>query len=450
MSAIALPTSRIERLSTTRVVLWISITIALLIHIPIYPAIWDIVEQVFDRKKDETEQADSEVPVELDLDNDTMAVKQPDQAPPPPKPDTESPAPSSEMRDAEPPKPPADANPPDAAVPPDAPPDATTPDAAPLPIASETPPDKTPSSQVEAPPNPSGNVNNVEIILVGKQLRDHPVGEKMGKLLPNLKQWQDFFANAPIDAVKDADLIVLTGPQMRVSGQVDAIILWNIPMDRVKGALDGVVQRSKGSWLDGADTPTALGKADRADRMFVMVPDKQLLYVTPPPHPQKGEKEWTPDKLAEEEKKKVDKIMKFKPPKIDVPFAILISVKEPGKLSKFELPTALGTVKLQLIPSTVEKFVFRVDPLPNGEAQARIELWDDNVKDAEEDVGTANANWGLAQVGAHLGLKIDLPDATFTTKGRLIYAETKVTKEFLDSTFDLGVVMMNQENMPHK
>jgi len=302
-------------------------------------------------------------------------------------------------------------------------------------------------------------VNNVEIVLVGKQLRDHPVGEKMGKLLPNLKQWQDFFASAPIDAVKDADLIVLTGPQMARhspkdhvgSSQVDAIIVWNIPMDRVKGALDGVVQRSKGSWLEGANAPTALAKADDADRMFVMVPENQLLYVTPPPHPQKGEKEWTPDKLAEEEKKKVEKILKFKPPKQNLPFAILISVKEPGKLSKFPMDAGLlGKHDIQLIPSTVEKFVFRVDPLPNGEAQARIELWDDNVKDAESDVETANTNWGIAKLLAHAGLNIELPDATFTTKGRMIYAETKVTKEFLDSTFDLGVGMMNQENMPKK
>ncbi len=450
MSAIALPASRIQRLSTSRRVIGAAIAVALVVHAPIYPTLWNIIDSVLHKDKDDDAQVDSEVPVELDLDSDALAVKLPDQAPPPP-PKATTDANGDTPLDAG----PRDAGPPDAPIDAAPPPDAAPSDAGPPPIPDQTPQEKTPSEEVDAPPNPSGNVNNVEIVLVGKQLRNHPVGAKMGQLLPNLRQWRDFFADSNIDAVRDADLIVLTGPQMARhsrndkvgSGQVDGILVWNIPMDRVKGALDGVVKRSNGSWLEGAATPTALGSADDADRMFVMIPDKSMLYVTPPPHPQKGEK-WSDEEKVLEEKKKVEKILKFKPPKGDLPFAILVSVKEPGKLSRFAVPTGIGdmTMSLQLVPSTVEKFVFRVDPLPEGEAMARIELWDDNAKDAEADVSTVQSNWGLAQAGSHIALSIDLPDATFATKGRVIFADAKVTRGFLDATFALGVQMMNKEN----
>ena len=263
-------------------------------------------------------------------------------------------------------------------------------------------------------------------------------------LLSNLPPWRDIAQDSHVDLRNDGDLVVLTGSRAR---EMDAILVSKTPIDQMKSALDGLVKRSSGSWLDGAGEPTALGKVDESDRMFVFVGDKQLLYVTRPPRPKKGQ-QWSDAQQLDEDRHKVKKVAFFKPPNTDLPFAILVSIREPAKLSRFGVgaPTAFGHMEVQLVPSTVEKFVLRVDPLAASEANVRIELWDDNVKDATADLSTIQTNYGLVQAGGQLGLGILLPDATFSTNGRLIFAEARATKPLLESALRVAEKLAARHN----
>lgn len=121
---------------------------------------------------------------------------------------------------------------------------------------------------------------NIKVLIDTERLRNHPLGARIGKLLGSVYQWRDFFGPTGIDPVRDIDRIFITGPQLRDSSGVVALIQHSLAPERLKAAIDLLVQRDrKGSWLDGG-VPIAKARADRADRYFVM-PASNLLVVTP-------------------------------------------------------------------------------------------------------------------------------------------------------------------------
>lgn len=121
---------------------------------------------------------------------------------------------------------------------------------------------------------------NVKVLIDSQRLRGHPLGPRIGKLLGSIGQWRDFFGPTGIDPVKDIDRIFITGPQLRDSSGVVALIRHRIPEARLKEALNALVSRDpEGQWLEGK-VPTAKARADRAQRYFVL-PSANLLVVTP-------------------------------------------------------------------------------------------------------------------------------------------------------------------------
>jgi hypothetical protein len=121
---------------------------------------------------------------------------------------------------------------------------------------------------------------NVRLLIDSQRLRGHPLGPRVGKLLAGVHQWRDFFGPTGIDPVRDIDRIFVTGPQLRDSSGVVALIQHRIPKAKLRAALDALVARDpEGEWLDGG-TPVAKARADRADRYFV-TPSASLLIVTP-------------------------------------------------------------------------------------------------------------------------------------------------------------------------
>ncbi len=419
----------------------ICLVIALLVHVPILSlGAWSFIASLFqDRSEDEGAQ-EVEVPLELDVEDEPQKIDKSD-----PKsvdvqvvtdgPDAVPPPSDAGVPDAA----PVDAGAPDAA-PRDAAVDAPTDAPAPPPADAAPPPNQTPLESVRAPKNPSGNPNNVEIVLVGKVLRTHPIGVKLGQMLPNIKQWKDFFDNTGIDAVRDVDVMVIMGPQVVRSGQVDVMMVFNRPMTDIHAAVDKILGRSVpvGGWMDDTAVPAAEGKADGADRLFVLVPKQSELYVTPPPRQKKrnkSEPDWDEDAKSKAIKDKIAKIARLKAPSSDVPFAIHISVKEPGKLSYIDAPL-VGQV--QLIPDTFEKFVLRVEPLDDGGAMVRIELWDDTKENAMNDLDGIQAKYELAQTAASMGAKLALPSMRFHVEGRMIFGEAEAPRELLEKMVAIG------------
>lgn len=122
---------------------------------------------------------------------------------------------------------------------------------------------------------------NVQVLVHTDRVRQHPLGARVGPLLRNVYQWRDFFGPTQIDPIRDIDRMLIVGPQLRDSREVVAILQFNLPGERLRGAVDMLVQRDpEGGWQDGG-VPVAHAHADRGERAFVF-PSPQVLVVTPP------------------------------------------------------------------------------------------------------------------------------------------------------------------------
>lgn len=119
----------------------------------------------------------------------------------------------------------------------------------------------------------------VQLTVYSENIRSHPLGSRMGRLLAQLPQWQDFFGPSGLDPVANIDRLMLVGPDLADSSGLAVLIQHRIPPARLHGAVDALVQRSGGRWVEGG-VPTALARADRADRVFVM-PSRGLVVVAP-------------------------------------------------------------------------------------------------------------------------------------------------------------------------
>jgi hypothetical protein len=123
---------------------------------------------------------------------------------------------------------------------------------------------------------------NVRLIVYNERLRNHAMGPRVATLLSQAYQWRDFFGPAKLDPIHDVDRMLIAGPQFKQSSNVVAVLHYNVSQDRMKRAIDALVQRDApaGGWLDGG-VPAATAHADRAERLFVL-PAPNILVVAPP------------------------------------------------------------------------------------------------------------------------------------------------------------------------
>jgi len=124
---------------------------------------------------------------------------------------------------------------------------------------------------------------NVKIYISAKRLRKRRLlASQFGKLLLAIPQWNELLGGTRLDPMAHFDEVLLSAPQLRDARWLVAIIGYNIPSKRMKGAVDAVVQRSGsgGRWLDGYPVPVAaIGK--KGERRVVLVPKSRLLAVLP-------------------------------------------------------------------------------------------------------------------------------------------------------------------------
>ena len=418
------------------------LVVALAVHVPVLSlGAFAWLARLFDATAETSEVGEVEVPLDLDLDDEDATLKKGDGELPKDNPIAvvdDSPV-ENAVADA---GPPVDAGivdgGPDGSVVDAAPPDAMPPDA-PQPVVDDT----------KAPPNPSGNPNNVVVELVGKRLREHPVGLKLGQMLPTIRQWKEFFDNTGIDAVSDVDVMVIMGPQLvQDSSQVDVMMIINKPTAEVHDAVGTIIGRNKpkGAWLDGMPIPAAEGSAAGAARLFVMVPKQNELYITPPPKPKKGESDWSDEEKTKRYKEKIQKIERLKAPNADVAFAVHLSVREPGKLSKFDA----GVVEIHLIPSSFDRAELFAYPLASGGARVRLELLDDTAENAKKDLSDIQGNYDMLVTLGSSAVGLDLPALKFEAKEKKVVAETEVSREFLDQIVAKGEAAIAEGNKPRK
>ncbi len=419
-----------RRLASERALL-VCLAIALVLHLPATPYGRSLMHWLVGDDEEE-DQGEAIVPVEITLEEPSQEKTPPKVQPtsaPPPKP-AEAP-PKEEGTASQPPPPPP------------------APEPKPAPKV-ERAPRVSPVDGVADVKKLSKNPNNVSIIFVGSQLRTNSTGAKLGGLLASNAQWEGFFKGSDVDPVKDIDLMVLTGPQLSISGQVIAILRYSGDDKRIHAAIDNVVKSDKvsGAWLDDAPVPTARALADRQPRLFAMVPEKHLVYIIPSSYPDKKTRKRLEDKdqletfLKRADKKDAAQLERVKQGTFDdfadVDFAIKAYMVEPWKLmgkdGKVDLPVVGG---VELIPKTLDQATIVVVP-KGDEADVSVTLISESESTAPHDAVELNKSWGLIRVGASFEYKLDLPDLNFVAKGREVTASAHLTKAALEAAFDVG------------
>jgi hypothetical protein len=121
----------------------------------------------------------------------------------------------------------------------------------------------------------------VQILFNSNRLRGNPAGSAMGSLLTSLPDWKTFFEGTSIDPITDTDHLLIAGPQLRDSRDVVVWMQHRVPESDMHDAIDGLVKRTKGAWLEGTPIPAAVAEAHNHKRIFALVPGKKLLVIFP-------------------------------------------------------------------------------------------------------------------------------------------------------------------------
>src|SRR5262249_42246340 len=123
---------------------------------------------------------------------------------------------------------------------------------------------------------------NVQILLSGKVLRRTELGAGAPHLPLMIPEWHGFFEGSPIDPVKDLDHLLITAPRLKDdSSKMVAVMEYNLPADRVREAVDHVLHRTNGVWLEDAPVTTARARVGGAPRLFALLPERRLLVLLP-------------------------------------------------------------------------------------------------------------------------------------------------------------------------
>ena len=188
----------------------------------------------------------------------------------------------------------------------------------------------------------------VSLTVYSENVRKHPLGARVGRVMAQLPQWQDFFGPSGIDPVRDIDRIMLVGPDFRDTSGLAVLVQHSLPNGKIYNAVDALVKRSKGgAWLEGTKLPAAEVFADRAERVFV-IPSSYLVIVSP--------------MSAKASALSVPRTLRIPDPEGDE--ALVGILKQPGyAFQKHGAPLT--------IPPTIESLKYWITPLPDGGGNLR-------------------------------------------------------------------------------
>ena len=340
----------------------IAVAVAFLLHLPFVPSnlgAW--LQMVLQGHAADYDDRDAEalIPIDLDLMSDEPSPTAAGTPPPPPAGEP-PPAPvvpagdGTSIADAG----PVDAGPADAEAPRKKrpPSDAGIADDA-GPVDAGPPPLRDPISAAGGAGKISAKDPNVQVLIAGNVIRKHQLGAAFARILVLIPEWHQFFADSPIDPIRDLNHLLITAPRFRGdTSKVVAVMDFNVPEAKIKGAVDLIVQSAGGSWLDDTPIPTARAKIAAGDRLFALVPGKRLLVVLP--------------YESKDQLEGLKKSKGFTSSKV----GIVISMVNPARPFKglFALPETLKWMRLA------------VTPTPDGGADVSLEGGDASEKDAQK------------------------------------------------------------------
>lgn len=262
-----------------------ALVIAALLHFPLVPSRFlDWVRLALFHQVGDYDDKDAQavVPIDLDLLAKDPVAEPPAPAPAPP-PAPPAPGPSDAIVDAGPPPPKPKPKP----APPKELPDAGAPepsasaDAGPL-DGGAPPPLKDPMAAAGGAGKIAAKDPNVQLLLSGKAMRKHALGQFFSRVLLAIPEWRQFFQGTPIDPINDLDHILITAPRLKGdSAKMVAIMGFGVGAEPIREAIDQVVHRTNGVWLEDAPVKAARAKVAGAPRLFALLPQKKLLVILP-------------------------------------------------------------------------------------------------------------------------------------------------------------------------
>lgn len=285
-------------------------------------------------------------------------------------------------------------------------------DAGPLEVASAAdagagaPKVNDPAAKVGGPARLAKNPA-VQILIAGDRIRTHELGLGFAKILKSIPQWNDFFQGSNVDPIKDLDHMFLAGPQFKVdSSRVVAVMDYNRSEKDIRAAVDGIVTRSGGEWIKDAPIPAARAKADKAERIFAMIPGKKILVILPA-----------------SEKDQLEKLKSLPSFNKSSRVGISVAIVSPARPFKgiITLPDSLKKLKLDVIPT------------PDGGADLSLELEDASPEDAQKHAGELTHAIDLFRMANQIkipftSITIDVMDkVTFFAEGSAIRATTHLS-----------------------
>jgi hypothetical protein len=367
------------------------VVLAFLLHAPLVPSrLFDWARLALFSHGGDYDDADAAVVVPIDLD---LLARDPVAEPPAPTP-AAVPAP-------DPSAPPGDR--PDAGAPRPRPAPSSTP-SAPPPDAGPPPP-----APVQDPTSAAGGAGkiaakdaNVQLLLSGRALRKHPLGSFFSRVLLMVPEWHQFFADTPVDPIRDFDHLLITAPRLKGdSGKMVAILAHNLPEDAIHAAVGAVIHRTGGVWLEDAPVTAARARIAGAPRIVALLPQKRLLVILP------GD--------AQDQLEKLKKAKGFR----NSAEGLVVSLLTPARPFKefFPMPDSLAWMRIALTPT------------PDGGLDLAIDAGDASAEEAPRHAEQLTRELDRRRRVDVLGLTTVeiLGPVTFTAEGKEIRARTHVT-----------------------
>jgi hypothetical protein len=367
-----------------------TLMVAFVLHLPLLPVpIYEVIWLALFSHTGDYDDPDAQaiVPIDLDLLGKEIATEPPPEPPkPPPAPIVEgSPDGGITARPSvRPPPPPAEQ------------PDAGAADAGP-PIAD-------PTKAAGGAGKIAAKDPNVQVLISGKVLRHHELGPWASSLLLMIPEWHSFFEGSPIDPIKDLDHLLITAPRLKDdSSKMVAVLQYNVHADRVRDAVDAVLHRTNGVWLEDAPVTVARARVGNAPRLFAILPERRLLVILPAE--------------AMDQLEGLKKAKNFR----NSAEGAVVSLLTPAKPFKEFLP----------LPETLKWLRLALTPAHDGGVDLAIEAGDRSAADAQADAEKLTRDIeGRRKVEVFGRASVEIVDAVkFVAEGETIRARTHVPPE---------------------
>lgn len=260
---------------------------------------------------------------------------------------------------------------------------------------------------------------NVQVLIAGNVIRKHQLGAAFAQILVLIPEWHQFFADSPIDPIRDLNHLLITAPRFRSdTSKVVAVMDFNVPEAKIKSAVDLIVNSVNGSWLDDTPVPTARANVGGGDRLFALVPGKKLLVVLP--------------FEARDQLEGLKKSKGFPNSKV----GIAISMVSPARPFK----------GLFALPDTLKWLRVAVTPTADGGADVALEGGDASEADAQKHAPEITRAFDQVRVVSLVITTLEIVDhAEFVAQGASIKAQVHVSEAQLRRVVGMALMQLNAQ-----